>query len=73
MAISSQPSRVKAGDVVRLKSGGPRMTAERVDHRVELPYAHCIWIDARSAARTMFVKLDALELASGDDDQPDSS
>ncbi len=73
MAISSEPLQVKAGDVVRLKSGGPRMTAERVDDRVELPFAHCIWIDARSAARTMFFKLDALELASGDDDQPDSS
>ena len=70
MAISSEPLKVKAGDVAQ--PGGPWMTAERLDDRVELPDAHCIWIDARQAARTMFVKLDALELASGDN-QPDSS
>ena len=35
MAMSSHPSKVKAGDVVKLKSGGPPMTAERVDDRVE--------------------------------------
>jgi uncharacterized protein YodC (DUF2158 family) len=31
----------KVGDVVRLKSGGPRMTVTHVDQR---PYVHCAWI-----------------------------
>jgi uncharacterized protein YodC (DUF2158 family) len=63
MAISSEPLEVRAGDVVRLKSGGPWMTAERVDYRPEHPYAHCLWMDSRKMIRSAFIKLDALEIA----------
>jgi uncharacterized protein YodC (DUF2158 family) len=33
MAASGEAVKVKAGDVLRLKSGGPLMTAEWVDER----------------------------------------
>jgi uncharacterized protein YodC (DUF2158 family) len=38
---------VRAGDRVRLKSGGPVMTVERVNGRAPVPYSHCSWMDAR--------------------------
>jgi uncharacterized protein YodC (DUF2158 family) len=37
-------ARVKAGDVVRLKSGGPKMTVVEVD--VDGRVAICTWFDA---------------------------
>lgn len=33
---------IQAGDLVRLKSGGPTMTVERMDG----PLAECVWIPA---------------------------
>ncbi|HEX4198887.1 MAG TPA: DUF2158 domain-containing protein [Caulobacteraceae bacterium] len=47
----------RAGDAVRLKSGGVVMTAERVNHEAEHPVARCVW----------FIGLDALELAIAED------
>ena len=52
----------RAGDAVRLKSGGAVMTAERVNHGVEEPFARCVWIDERQTLHTAFIGLDALDL-----------
>jgi uncharacterized protein YodC (DUF2158 family) len=38
---------IKAGDVVILKSGGPRMTV----HSLERNMATCEWFDAKGAAQ----------------------
>jgi uncharacterized protein YodC (DUF2158 family) len=62
MAISSNRFEVTAGDVVRLKSGGAVMTAERVSDRVEHPFARCIWFDARETIHRAFLELAALDL-----------
>ena len=61
MATSSTSREVKAGDVVRLKSGGAVMTAERVNHAVPVPYTNCSWMDARDNIHRAFINLDALE------------
>jgi uncharacterized protein YodC (DUF2158 family) len=57
----------RAGDPVRLKSGGVVMTAERVNHQAEHPVARCVWLDARQALHREFIGLDALELAIAED------
>ena len=33
------------GDTVRLKSGGPTMTVEAVDHHEGVNTVHCVWFD----------------------------
>jgi uncharacterized protein YodC (DUF2158 family) len=52
----------RAGDRVRLKSGGALMTAERVNHEADHPFAQCVWFDARRALQKAFIGLDALKL-----------
>ena len=66
MAISSKLSKVTAGDVVVLKSGGPAMTAERVFER-ERPFARCIWFDARETVQNVCLELAALDLVNPED------
>ncbi|HEX4199810.1 MAG TPA: hypothetical protein VHZ26_20420 [Caulobacteraceae bacterium] len=39
----------RAGDLVRLKSGGAVMTAERLNPAVEHPFAHRAWLDLASS------------------------
>jgi uncharacterized protein YodC (DUF2158 family) len=55
-------SKLTAGDLVRAKSGGPIMTAERVIDDIEEPYARCIWFDAHQRAQCVSYKTAALEL-----------
>jgi uncharacterized protein YodC (DUF2158 family) len=38
---------IKAGDVVRLLTGGPKMTVERVDGAYKSPRVFCVWFDVR--------------------------
>jgi uncharacterized protein YodC (DUF2158 family) len=57
----------RAGDRVRLKSGGAVMTAERVDHEAEHPVARCVWLDAREALHREFIGLDALHLVTAEE------
>jgi uncharacterized protein YodC (DUF2158 family) len=57
----------RAGDVVRLKSGGAVMTAERINRDGEQPFARCIWLDARGAPRRVFIDLEALDSVSPQD------
>ena len=49
------------------------MTVARVDDRVERPFARCIRVDARRAARIIFIELDAPELVSREEKQPGST
>jgi len=56
-------STIKAGDVVRLKSGGPAMTVESTDGKT----AMCRWFHDKKAESRNF-QVVALEL----DDEPDS-
>jgi uncharacterized protein YodC (DUF2158 family) len=67
MAISGNRLGVTAGDVVRLKSGGVLMTAERVFDRVEHPFARCIWFGARKTFHRAFIDLSALDLVNPED------
>ncbi len=66
MAIGGNRLEVTAGDVVRMKSGGAVMTAERVFDR-EHPFARCTWFDARETVHSAFVELAALDLVNPED------
>jgi len=68
MGASSDAPQVQVGDRVRLKSGGPVMTAERVMHQAMYPFAQCTWIDARERMNRAFVNLDALALVFPEDE-----
>jgi len=61
MAISSQ-ARLEAGDLVRITSGGPTMTAARVDCRAQRPFARCVLVDQRGTFRFVSNDIAALEL-----------
>lgn len=53
------------GSLVRLKSGGPVMTAECIFDSGELASARCRWFDkrGRGVLRVAKIRLDALEPA----------
>jgi uncharacterized protein YodC (DUF2158 family) len=57
--MAGEAWKARAGDRVRLKSGGAVMTAERVGHGVEHSSARCVWFDARQAPRKAFIGLRA--------------
>lgn len=54
----------RPGDVVRLKSGGPKMTVENAgeDAMTGQPFVTCVWFEKTAAKRHQFSP-DALELA----------
>ncbi|HZC17739.1 MAG TPA: DUF2158 domain-containing protein [Caulobacteraceae bacterium] len=60
--MAGEACKARAGDRVRLKSGGAVMTAERVGHGAEHPSARCVWFDARQAPHMAFIGLEALDL-----------
>jgi uncharacterized protein YodC (DUF2158 family) len=60
-------SQVQAGDLVRLKSGGPVMTAERVLDHLPRPFALCVWFDARPEFHRSCINLAALERAEAEE------
>jgi len=70
MATSGYPPPVKAGDRVRLPSGGAVMTVERVFDWVENPFVRCVWMDAWSRVSRGPFDLAAVELAP---EKPDPS
>lgn len=62
-------SELKKGDVVYLKSGGPRMTIQNIGDYTRIKNgACCIWFDGKKKYEDVF-DLDTLELA----DEPDDS
>jgi uncharacterized protein YodC (DUF2158 family) len=71
MAIGGQPTKVKAGDVVRLKSGGAVMVVKQVIDHVQRPFSACAWMDARETLHHAFLDLDALEPAGPDASSPE--
>jgi uncharacterized protein YodC (DUF2158 family) len=40
--------KLKKGDVVRLKSGGPLMTVQQVEDRPGLQAVHCVWFSSHN-------------------------
>ncbi len=59
---------IKAGNVVQLKSGGERMTAEDPhDGNDDRLWVHCYWFEGKTRREADF-PLSALKLA--DDDEP---
>jgi uncharacterized protein YodC (DUF2158 family) len=61
MAIRSKP-RLEAGDLVRIKSGGPIMTAALVNHVAQRPFARCAWVDQQGTLRSISIDTAALAL-----------
>jgi uncharacterized protein YodC (DUF2158 family) len=47
-------SEIQAGDVVRLKSGGPRMTVKKVERAQGEDYALCQWFLDGEMKRSAF-------------------
>jgi uncharacterized protein YodC (DUF2158 family) len=60
----------KEGDLVRLRSGGPVMTAERVLDAIPHPYARCAWFDAREQPHSGSFQTVALELVKPEEIEP---
>lgn len=52
---------LKVGDVVRLKSGGVKMTVEDIDTSAPKHYATCVWFDG-PAFKSQNILLGALEI-----------
>ena len=46
------------GDVVKLKSGGPKMTVEKID---EDEFIHCVWFDEMNVTQSQGFPASALE------------
>jgi uncharacterized protein YodC (DUF2158 family) len=63
---------LESGDLVRIKSGGPTMTAAGVDYDVPRPYARCAWVDARGTVRFVSIDTAALLLVDPDGQQSGS-
>jgi uncharacterized protein YodC (DUF2158 family) len=55
---------IKPGDVVVPISGGPRMTVERLSHRVEESgdFVHVVWFDQERHAQTAILKAEGLKV-----------
>jgi uncharacterized protein YodC (DUF2158 family) len=66
-----QKTRLKAGDLVRVRSGGPIMTAERVSCELQDPYACCVWFDERNPPHGESFKIPALELVDEKETRPE--
>ncbi|HZC17184.1 MAG TPA: DUF2158 domain-containing protein [Caulobacteraceae bacterium] len=65
--MAGEAWKARAGDRVRLKSGGAVMTAERVGHGVEHSSARCVWFDALQGLHREFIGLDALHLVTAEE------
>ena len=56
------PNQFKAGDVVQLKSGGPKMTVTQAGDRLGKPTVWCAWFDGPTKHQDTFPP-DSLEMA----------
>jgi uncharacterized protein YodC (DUF2158 family) len=57
---------MEIGDVVRLNSGGPRMTVEIITKETAAPVVRCVWFDNEELKRGIFP---AAALEEADDDE----
>jgi uncharacterized protein YodC (DUF2158 family) len=53
---------IEAGDVVRVRSGGPLMVADSVAIH-STPFARCVWFDERNQFHSVKIRTASLELA----------
>ncbi len=53
--------KIKKGDVVCLKSGGPEMTVEKIEQKTEGEAAHCSWF-SRNTRQTEYFDIETLKL-----------
>lgn len=65
----AQPAKpiFRPGDVVRLKSGGPDMSVERLAHPDGVDSARCHWFDGDRLQPPAWLPLEALDLVSTDE------
>ena len=63
-----QQSELKPGDLVRLRAGGPVMSAETVRYG----YARCAWFDPRQAPHWRNFMITALERLEPEETRPDT-
>jgi len=48
-------SEIKPGDVVRLKSGGPKMTVQKIGEYMAVGHgAQCVWFDGNKESTKVF-------------------
>lgn len=59
----------KIGDVVQLKSGGPKMTVIHIDNLEGTDRCFCVWIDASENEQRKNYPLAAVQIA--DTEHPD--
>jgi uncharacterized protein YodC (DUF2158 family) len=57
MVMEGKTMNINVGDVVKLKSGGPKMTVEKIDTEL---YAVCWWFDKNEEAKTSKFCLETL-------------
>lgn len=50
----AEEATVKAGDMVRLKSGGPPMTVNRIGNKINNRIVCCIWFDGATRHEAEF-------------------
>ena len=53
---------IEAGDVVRVRSGGPLMVVDSVAAH-STPFALCVWFDERNRVHSVKIRTAALDLA----------
>jgi uncharacterized protein YodC (DUF2158 family) len=57
------PQEIKVGDVVQLKSGGPRMTVNSVGDDNGVMSAWCSWFDSKQQEKSGVFPVSSLALA----------
>lgn len=59
------PEDIKTGDVVRLKSGGPKMTVTEVEYSemAEQRLVYCVWFNEKNQQSSGSFPLPTVELA----------
>jgi uncharacterized protein YodC (DUF2158 family) len=60
MELKMQDVTFKPGDLVRLRSGGPLMTASSTMYAVKEPFVHCAWFDVRDVQHSANFKVAAI-------------
>lgn len=59
-------SDVKVGDVVKLKSGGPKMTVTSIEDHMGTPSVFCEWFDEKNTQQSGVFALTSVKPAGND-------